>query len=84
MDWREENDQLVTRVEFKNFRQAYSFMTAVAFLAEEHNHHPDWRNVYNKVEIKLSTHDAGNVVTEKDRKLAKGISEIYSSFGPKS
>lgn len=84
MDWREENNQLVTSLTFKNFRQAYSFMTAVAFLAEEHNHHPDWRNVYNRVEIRLSTHDAGNIITEKDHKLADGISEIYSRFDTKS
>lgn len=51
-------------------------MTRVAFLAEAHNHHPNWSNVYNQVEIELTTHDAGNVVTEKDRKLAKAIDQI--------
>lgn len=53
-------------------------MTRVAFLAEAHNHHPNWSNVYNRVEIELTTHDAGNVVTEKDRKLAKAIDQILA------
>lgn len=51
-------------------------MTRVAFLAEQHNHHPNWSNVYHTVEIELTTHDAGNVVTEKDRQLAKAIDGI--------
>ncbi len=51
-------------------------MARVALLAEQQNHHPNWSNVYNTVTINLSTHDAGNVVTEKDRKLAEAISEL--------
>jgi 4a-hydroxytetrahydrobiopterin dehydratase len=51
-------------------------MTRVAFLAESHHHHPNWFNVYNRVDIALTTHDAGNVVTEKDRKLAKAIDQL--------
>lgn len=51
-------------------------MTRVAFLAEKHQHHPDWSNVYNKVTIHLTTHDEGNKVTQKDRDLAKAIDEI--------
>lgn len=80
MNWKEENNQLSTEIIFSDFKQAFSFMTAVALEAEKLNHHPDWSNVYNKVHIKLSTHDAGNTVTEKDRKLAVLISEIYSTF----
>ncbi|MBW6498197.1 MAG: 4a-hydroxytetrahydrobiopterin dehydratase [Bacteroidales bacterium] len=74
--WKEENNQLVRRFEFKDFSEAFAFMTHVAFLAEKHNHHPEWKNVYNKVEIRLSTHDAGNRITEKDRELAKAIDAI--------
>ena len=51
-------------------------MTRVAFLAESHQHHPNWFNVYNRVDIALTTHDAGNVVTENDRKLAKAIDQL--------
>ena len=76
MDWITENNQLVKSFLFKNFVQAFSFMTAVALIAEKMNHHPYWINVYNKVEIRLSTHDAGNTVTEKDLKLAEAIDKI--------
>lgn len=71
--WKEQNNQLVRNFEFKDFVEAFSFMTKVALLAEKHNHHPEWSNVYNKVEIRLSTHDAGNIITDKDRKLAAAI-----------
>lgn len=74
--WKEQNDQLQKTFEFNDFTEAFAFMTRVAFLAEKHQHHPDWSNVYNKVTIHLSTHDEGNKVTEKDRKLAKAIDEI--------
>ena len=62
-----------SKFEFKNFSEAFAFMTRVAIEAEKMNHHPFWSNVYNKVEIWLNTHDAGDVVTEKDYKLAKKI-----------
>ena len=75
--WQEENNQLKKVFEFKNFVEAFTFMTKVAFVAEKMNHHPNWTNVWNKVEICLCTHDAGNIVTEKDKKLAKAIDEIY-------
>ncbi|WP_194775989.1 4a-hydroxytetrahydrobiopterin dehydratase [Pararhodonellum marinum] len=74
--WKEEDNKLKKTFEFKNFQEAFAFMTRVAFLAEEMQHHPNWSNVYNSVEIALTTHDAGNVVTEKDRKLAKAIDAI--------
>jgi 4a-hydroxytetrahydrobiopterin dehydratase len=74
--WKEENNQLVHSYEFKDFVEAFAFMTKVAFLAEKHKHHPEWKNVYNKVEIRLSTHDAGNKVTDKDRRLAAAIDEL--------
>jgi 4a-hydroxytetrahydrobiopterin dehydratase len=74
--WEEKDKQLCKSFEFKNFVEAISFMTRVAFEAEKMNHHPWWSNVYNKVEIKLSTHDAGGIVTDKDRRLAKKIDEL--------
>ena len=77
--WQETNNSLSATFEFKDFVQAFAFMTQVAIHAEKQNHHPEWSNVYNRVEIRLSTHDAGNVVTEKDRKLAEVIENLYRS-----
>ena len=71
--WKEENNKLYRKFQFKNFSEAFAFMTRVALEAEKTDHHPEWLNVYNKVEIWLSTHDAGNTVTEKDRQLAAAI-----------
>jgi 4a-hydroxytetrahydrobiopterin dehydratase len=71
--WKEKDNSLQKTFEFKDFSEAFAFMTRVAILAEKANHHPWWSNVYNKVEIKLNTHSAGNIVTEKDRKLAAAI-----------
>jgi 4a-hydroxytetrahydrobiopterin dehydratase len=74
--WKEENNSLQRSFEFGDFQEAFAFMTRVAFLAEAHNHHPNWYNVYNRVEITLTTHDAGNTVTDKDRKLAQAIDKL--------
>lgn len=74
--WKEENNMLCKVFEFENFTQAFAFMTQVAFLAERFDHHPNWSNVWNKVEIKLTTHDAGNTITNKDRKLALEIDKL--------
>jgi 4a-hydroxytetrahydrobiopterin dehydratase len=74
--WIEQDNMLKKTFEFKDFTEAFAFMTRVAFLAEKHQHHPNWSNVYNRVEIALTTHDAGNIVTEKDYKLAKEIDLI--------
>ena len=74
--WKEENNSLYKKFEFANFSQAFAFMTRVAIAAEKAGHHPLWTNVYNKVEIWLSTHDAGDIVTDKDRKLAEAIDKI--------
>jgi 4a-hydroxytetrahydrobiopterin dehydratase len=71
--WAEENNKLYRKFEFKNFNEAFGFMTRVAMEAEKMDHHPLWTNVWNKVEIWLSTHDAGDIITEKDRKLSKKI-----------
>ena len=74
--WKEINNSLQQSFEFKNFMEAFAFMTRVAFLAEAQGHHPNWSNVYNTVTIELTTHDKGNVVTEKDKKLAAAIDKI--------
>lgn len=74
--WKEDNNTLYRKFEFKNFSEAFGFMTRVAIEAEKMDHHPLWKNVYNIVEIWLSTHDAGDIVTEKDRKLAKKINAL--------
>lgn len=74
--WLEQNNQLYRAFGFKDFVEAFGFMTKVAALAEEHNHHPTWTNTYNKVEIWLQTHDAGNVVTQKDEDLAEAIDKL--------
>ncbi len=77
--WIEKDNKLVAEFQFKDFIEAFSFMTKVAILAEKQNHHPEWSNVWNKVTIQLSTHDAGNIVTEKDHRLAKAISTILKT-----
>ena len=74
--WEEKNNALYRKFEFKNFSEAFAFMTRVALEAEKMDHHPSWTNVYNTVEITLNTHSEGNIVTEKDRKLAKKIDAL--------
>lgn len=71
--WEEKDNKLVRTFEFKDFIEAFGFMTQVAIIAEKMNHHPNWSNVYNTVKIELTTHDAGNVVTQNDRDLAAKI-----------
>lgn len=74
--WAESDNKLSKSFEFKDFSEAFAFMTRVAIEAEKLNHHPEWSNVYNKVTINLSTHEAGNVVTDKDRALAEAIDKL--------
>ena len=74
--WKEENNSLYRKFEFRDFSEAFAFMTRVAMEAEKMNHHPTWTNSYNKVSFELSTHDAGDIVTEKDRKLAEEIDKL--------
>ena len=78
MSWIEEDNKLKKTFEFKDFVEAFGFMSQVAITAEKMDHHPNWSNVYNTVTIELTTHDAGNVVTEKDRKLAEAIDGLIS------
>ncbi len=74
--WEEKNNKLYKKFEFKNFSEAFGFMTRVALAAEKMDHHPLWTNVYNEVEIWLNTHDAGDIITEKDRKLSAKIDAL--------
>ncbi len=74
--WQEKDNKLYRAFEFKNFSEAFAFMTKVALLAEKSDHHPTWANTWNKVEIWLSTHSAGDIVTDKDRKLAACIDKL--------
>jgi 4a-hydroxytetrahydrobiopterin dehydratase len=76
MSWKEENNQLKKVFKFKDFSEAFAFMTRVAMEAEKMNHHPTWTNTWNTVSIELSTHDAGNKVTALDRKLAEAIDKL--------
>ncbi len=76
--WQKINNKLYKKFEFKHFVDAFSFMTKVALIAEKMNHHPNWSNVYNTVEISLNTHDAGDIVTEKDYELAKAIDNLMA------
>ncbi len=79
--WIESNNKLYRKFQFKNFSEAFAFMTRVAMEAEKMDHHPLWTNVWNTVEIWLSTHDAGDIVTDKDRKLAAKIDALIAHWG---
>ena len=74
--WTEKDHKLQKTFVFRNFVEAFAFMTRVALIAEKMEHHPEWTNVYNKVNISLTTHDAGKTITEKDRKLATAIDKL--------
>ena len=76
--WTRKENQLTREIRFKDFSAAFAFMTRVALLAEQANHHPNWSNVYNVVTIALTSHDAGNVVTEKDLALAGSINSLLA------
>jgi len=75
-NWTTANNTLYQKFKFKNFIEAWAFMSKVALLAEKANHHPEWKNIYNTVEIWLTTHDEGNTITKKDETLAKAIDEL--------
>lgn len=74
--WTESNNKLYRKFAFDDFKTAFSFMSDVAEIAEDMNHHPLWTNSYNTVEIWLSTHDQGDIITEKDRELAQKIDNL--------
>ena len=76
-DWEVSGEFLFRVFLFKNFVEAFDFMTAISSTAEKMNHHPDWANVYNKVEVRLSTHDSGGV-TSLDVELASVMDSLFS------
>ncbi len=77
--WNTTEGKLHKSFEFKNFVEAFAFLTKVALIAERVNHHPEIRNVYNKVDIFLCTHDEENTITEKDKHLAEKIDQVFKS-----
>lgn len=78
--WHEEKNRLQKIFKFRDFTEAFAFMTEVAVVVEKMDHHPSWSNIWNMVEIQLTTHEAGNIVTEKDRRLAQAIDEVYGKY----
>ncbi len=76
MTWDEADGKLRRTFEFRDFTEAWGFMSRVALLAEKADHHPEWSNVWNKVTIELTTHDEGSTVTAKDRDLAAAIDAL--------
>jgi 4a-hydroxytetrahydrobiopterin dehydratase len=77
--WTEREGRLERELVFRDFNEAWGFMTRVALLAERHDHHPEWSNVWNRVSIALTSHDAGSTVTDRDRRLAAGIDELLGT-----
>lgn len=82
MEWKEENNKLYKQYKFKDFTATLAFMVQAGFAIEKLNHHPEWKNVYNRLDVWLCTHDAGNTVTDKDHQLASLLDGIYNSFHP--
>ena len=78
MEWKEEDNRLKKTFSFKDFVEAFGFMSQVAIIAEKMDHHPNWSNVYNTVSFELNTHDAGDIVTDKDHKLAAAIDQLVA------
>ncbi len=76
--WTEQENSLYSKFQFRDFNEAFAFMTRVALVAEKMNHHPRWSNTWNTVEIWLNTHDAGDIITDKDRQLAKAIDKLVA------
>jgi len=74
--WQEQNNKLYKKFQFKTFSEAFAFMTRIALIAEKMDHHPEWKNTYNELEIWLNTHSAGDIITEKDHKLAAAIDAL--------
>tara|TARA_B100000676_G_scaffold81159_1_gene81158 strand:- start:191 stop:433 length:243 start_codon:yes stop_codon:yes gene_type:complete len=76
MSWQEQDGALEKTFVFGDFVQAFGFMTRAAMVAEKMDHHPEWTNVYNRVVVRLTTHDAGNTVTDRDRALAAEMDRL--------
>ncbi len=78
--WQEKNNKLQASFQFKDFTDAFAFMIEVAAVVERLDHHPEWSNIWNKVDFVLCTHDAGDTVTEKDRDLAAAIDKVFTKY----
>ena len=76
--WKHETNRLILEVDFQDFAAAFAFLTEVARLAEEQGHHPTIQNTYNRVKLELTTHDAGNTLTDKDHRLAASIQNLLA------
>ncbi len=76
MTWVESDGALEREFTFGSFTEAFGFMMRVAFIAEDLDHHPEWTNVYNRVTIRLTTHDSGSTVTDRDRTMAERIDAL--------
>ena len=77
-NWSVSDNKLYRKFIFADFSAAFAFITRVAMIAEKLNHHPTWSNTWNTVEIWLSTHDAGNIITDKDELLSVEIDKLFS------
>lgn len=77
--WTEAGGKLRRELVFADFSEAWAFMTRVALLAEKHNHHPEWSNVWNRVTIELTSHDAGSTLTDRDFRLARAINGVLGT-----
>jgi 4a-hydroxytetrahydrobiopterin dehydratase len=75
-NWTEANNALQKTFTFKSFGDAMAWMTKASYIIEKMDHHPEWTNIYNKVHVRLTTHDAGNTITDKDRLLAAALDEV--------
>ncbi len=80
MDWKEIDNSLQKTFMFPSFIQALTWMLETSFVIEELGHHPEWKNIENKIYVVLRTHDEGNIVTEKDRQLASALDQAYETF----
>lgn len=80
--WKRDGDTIVKSYEFADFRTAMAFMVRVGFEAEALDHHPEWTNVYNQIDVRLRTHHAGDKITAKDLKLAAAIARVAAGFAP--
>ena len=78
MSWKQVDNRLTKTFKFKDFNEAFGFISRVALIAEQMNHHPTWSNTWNTVSFELSTHDAGDIVTDCDRKLADAIDRLIA------
>ena len=78
--WQEKDNTLYKSYTFVDFSATFAFMTQIALLAEKQNHHPRWTNTYNKLEIWLNTHDAGDTITDRDWKLARAIDGLSDTM----